>query len=76
MKTYVLCHNNDHPILRNFKVNLTVGKLYECDNYDEDRYGWQYKNDLGERVDNICETYVKLASKSDIRGYQLKQLGI
>lgn len=39
MKVFVICHNNDHPILNNFKVNLTVGKLYECDRYDE-KYGW------------------------------------
>jgi len=75
MKIYVLCHNNDHPILRNYKANLTVGKLYECDNYDE-TYGWQYKNDLGERVDDINETFVHIVNKWELRDIKLKELGI
>lgn len=33
-KRFVLCHNNKHPILTDFRVNLTPGKLYVCDNYD------------------------------------------
>ena len=75
MKVFVICHNNDHPILNNFKVNLTVGKLYECDRYDE-KYGWQYKNDLGERVDDICDYYVHILQKWELREAKLKELGI
>ena len=74
-RIFVLCHNNQHPILKDCKVNLTVGKFYFCDRYD-DEYGWQYHNDLGERVENINQHFVHLAQDWEIRESKLKELGI
>ncbi len=72
---YVLCHNNQHPLLKNYKVKLTVGKFYLCDRYD-DTYGWQYKNDLGERVENINLLFVRLVQDWEMREYKLNQIEI